>query len=692
MKKISLSIFVALLAAMVAVPASAAKITVDGLYTNEWTYADGNITPNNLFENQKLELNLTITEGDMFKAYLPLEFTTAQAITTNEKWSLGVGMDSDWYIAFTSENASAWASKNDADGYEFKAFNDPLGIGKNITAKSIMDLSNNTGKLVNINDKISPTLNLLLKGNFNFGPVNLISYVSDNTMFKGQEKNEDGDFIVNINRLTVDLPYGIDLGVTASYMTKSYLKGPALIQSTPTDLQPVEVNDKFSQLTLSADASYDLPIANIGGKITLAGAMMFQREGYPEFANEKTKMGYVKDSLGLFIGATDFKVGPVTLGLDFSLAQSNALSVTATYPSVPSKWASKWSLADDDHLYYITDSTSRYLPNTMILNANVGSDFNIGNVGVGIKLNNKLNMALKDLRTEEEKNENEKFSTIVNNITTLDTTVGITDDISLKLGTVVDYRVGTPYTGIKLENAFPVVQGSIGTEFSSLKLNVDAVVRYYGANYEDNDGVHGKPVEAVLWASFNRPFALTSNISLTPTVAGAFGVRNEAISTDENSERETGIGGLAFVGVETEISKISVDGGYLLVAEKNPGENVKATVDHVAHIGAGVKLSSIFSLNAGYTFRTDLDPLAEGQEANKDKRHFVSADLTAQVSENTKLVLSYGETGLATSKTLKTFNNGGTFNANKPWANLFAKPANQEMHWDKVGLSVSIGF
>ena len=679
MKKISLSIFVALLAAIVAVPASAAKITVDGLYTNEWTYADGNITPNNLFENQKLELNLTITEGNMFKAYLPLEFTTAQAITNNEKWSLGVGMHSDWYIAFTSENASAWASKNAAAGYKFEAFKDPLGIGKNITAKSIMDLSNNTGKLVNINDKISPTLNLLLKGNFNFGPVNLISYVSDNTLKRNDEP--DGDFIVNLNRLTVDLPYGIDLGVTASYMTKSFLNGPEYRPvATNSDLYPEKVNDKFSQLTLSADASYDLPIANVGGKITVAGAMMFQREGYPEFATEKTKMGYVKDSLGLFIGATDFKVGPVTLGLDFSLAQSNALSVTATYPSVPSKWASKWSLADDDHLYYITDSTSRYLPNTMILNANVGSDFNIGNVGVGIKLNNKLNMALKDLRTEEEKNENEKFSTIVNNITTLDTTVGITDDISLKLGTIVDYRVGTPYTGIKLGNAFPVVQGSVGTEFSALKLNVDAVVRYYGADE--------KPVEAVLWASFNRPFEITSKISFTPTIAGAFGVHNEAISTDDNSERETGIGGLAFVGVETEISKISVDGGYLLVAEKNPGENVKATVNHVAHIGAGVKLSSIFSLNAGYTFRTDL----EGQEANKDKRHFVSADLTAQVSENTKLVLSYGETGLATSKTLKTFNNGGTFNANKPWANLFAKPANQEMHWDKVGLSVSIGF
>lgn len=406
MKKISLSIFVALLAAMVAVPASAAKITVDGLYTNEWTYADGNIDPNNLFENQKLELNLTITEGDMFKAYLPLEFTTAQNITPNKKWSLGVGMDSDWYIAFTSENASAWASKNDADGYEFEAFKDPLGIGKNITASSIVSFSNKTGMLNNFNDKkLSRSLNLLLKGDFNFGPVRLISYVSDNTLTTEDKvtetKLDESDFVLNLNRLTVDLPYGIDLGVTASYATKAYLNGEREIQpATGSNLDPIYVNDKFSQLTLSADASYDLPIANIGGKLTLAGAMMFQRDGYPDYAGEKTKMAYVKDSLGLFVGATDFKVGPVTLGLDFSLAQSNALSVTATYPSVPSKWASKWSLADDDHLYYITDSTSRYLPNTMILNANVGSDFNIGNVGVGIKLNNKLNMALKDLRAE----------------------------------------------------------------------------------------------------------------------------------------------------------------------------------------------------------------------------------------------------------------------------------------------------
>ena len=710
MKKISLSIFVALLAAMVAVPASAAKITVDGLYTNDWTYADGNIEPNNLFENQKLELNLTITEGDMFKAYLPLEFTTSSKV--NDKWHLGVGMDSDWYISFTSENASAWASKNDADGYEFSAVGDPMGIGNKISANSITGFSNKTGKINGLKGKnLDVDLNLLLKGDFKFGPVSLTSYVSDNTLSGLKtvtigDKIISPDFIVNINRLTVDLPYGIDLGVTASYATKAYLEGDKKISASKEDTETQKsVLDKFSQLTLSADASYNLPIANVGGKLTIAGAMMFQRDGYPEYANEKTKMKYEKDSLGLFIGATDFKVGPVTLGLDFSLAQPNALSVTATYPTVPSKWANKWSLALDDHMYYMTDSTSRYLPNTMILNANVGSDFKIGNVGVGIKLNNKLNMALKDLRTEAEKNanKNEKFSTIVNNITTLDTTLGITDDISLKLGTIVDYRVAEPYTGIKLEDSFPVVQGSVGTEFSALKLNVDAVVRYYGNGYietikNENEAVpdtiinHVKPVETVLWASFNRPFELTSNISLTPTVAGAFGVRNESKKSD-NSDRETGIGGLAFVGVETEISKISVDGGYLLTASKKAGENEKATIDHVAHIGAGVKLSSIFSLNAGYTFRTDLDPITEeGQKADKNKRHFVSADLTAQVSENTKLVLSYGETGLATSKTLKSFNNKGYFDSNKPWTKLIAEPAEKEMHWDKVGLSVSIGF
>ncbi len=51
---------------------------------------------------------------------------------------------------------------------------DPLGIGKNITASSIVSFSNKTGMLNNFNDKkLSTSLNLLLKGDFNFGPVNL---------------------------------------------------------------------------------------------------------------------------------------------------------------------------------------------------------------------------------------------------------------------------------------------------------------------------------------------------------------------------------------------------------------------------------------------------------------------------------------------------------------------------------------
>ena len=113
MKKISLSIFVALLAVSMTVPASAAKITLDGKYTNEWEYVDGNITPNNLLDDQELTLNLSITEGEMFKAYLPLTVTTELREFENPEnpykpikdRGLQISLGSKWYVSFVSEEA-----------------------------------------------------------------------------------------------------------------------------------------------------------------------------------------------------------------------------------------------------------------------------------------------------------------------------------------------------------------------------------------------------------------------------------------------------------------------------------------------------------------------------------------------------------------------------------------------------------
>ena len=161
MKKISLSIFVALLAVSMAVPASAAKITLDGKYTNEWEYVDGNITPNNLLDDQELTLNLSITEGEMFKAYLPLTVTTELRKLDNpdnpfkpiSDRGLQISLGSKWYVSFVSEEASVWASKNDADGYKFAAVGDPMGIGNKVNLTIVILLKMDGWQIYHINQK-----------------------------------------------------------------------------------------------------------------------------------------------------------------------------------------------------------------------------------------------------------------------------------------------------------------------------------------------------------------------------------------------------------------------------------------------------------------------------------------------------------------------------------------------------------
>ena len=223
------------------------------------------------------------------------------------------------------------------------------------------------------------------------------------------------------------------------------------------------------------------------------------------------------------------------------------------------------------------------------------------------------------------------------------------------------------------------MDGTVGAEFEALALNLDARVRYYGTATE--------PIEGVIWGKFTRDLAVTDTISVTPTVAGAFGIKNELVEidgTEENEEtgnRKTGIGGLAYAGVSSEINKFTVDGSYLLKAEKKGDKGSEAKVNHVANVTAGVKLSEIFTLKAGYTFRTDLST------TDKAKRHFVNAKLIADVSDNTELTLTYGVTGLGSTSALTN-----TFNQRKPWASLYTTSKVDSMQWDKIGLSLSIGF
>ena len=65
MKKTNWAVLTAALVAMATVPASAAKLTVNGTLTNYWEYENSDLIPNGLLQNMELEVKLGITEGDM---------------------------------------------------------------------------------------------------------------------------------------------------------------------------------------------------------------------------------------------------------------------------------------------------------------------------------------------------------------------------------------------------------------------------------------------------------------------------------------------------------------------------------------------------------------------------------------------------------------------------------------------------
>ena len=57
------------------------------------------------------------------------------------------------------------------------------------------------------------------------------------------------------------------------------------------------------------------------------------------------------------------------------------------------------------------------------------------------------------------------------------------------------------------------------------------------------------------------------------------------------------------------------------------------------------------------------------------------------MSANTELTLTYGVTGLGSTRALNY-----TFNQGKPWGTLYTTSQVGTMQWDKIGLSLSIGF
>ena len=131
MKKNLTIIAIALLVLAMAIPASAASLSLDGALSAEFKYKhyvvedDENDTwkPSALECAGKLELNLTFKEGEGIVAYLPL------TATMDQYWYHPVIEVGSWYFSYATAPWAFWASKNDEDNAkQFASLGDPLGL------------------------------------------------------------------------------------------------------------------------------------------------------------------------------------------------------------------------------------------------------------------------------------------------------------------------------------------------------------------------------------------------------------------------------------------------------------------------------------------------------------------------------------------------------------------------------------
>jgi hypothetical protein len=265
MKKNLTIIAIALLVLAMAIPASAASLSLKGEYSAKFTFdyaASGETwTPDILGAdaNHKLKLNLTFTEGESIVAYLPLTMTNFGATP-----SLAIG---SWYFSYDTAPWAFWVSKNDADNAKkFASLGDPMGIVATSTLDAgDADLKAATKWALNANgDILGAGLNLYA-----------LDYV-DKAGWVGRAK--------------YTLPMDFTLGLVGAY----------------TNFGPEETDETAGvkdDLTFGADVVGKIP--GLDATLTLAGA------GYWSKA-DTWKFESAEDNVAFLAKVSDLKLGPVS--------------------------------------------------------------------------------------------------------------------------------------------------------------------------------------------------------------------------------------------------------------------------------------------------------------------------------------------------------------------------------------------
>lgn len=665
MKKTNWAVLTAALVAMATVPASAAKLTVNGTLTNYWEYENSDLIPNGLLQNMELAVKLGITEGDMMlKLQIPFKLDGFQSSNS----TLKVAVDDGWYLDFTTNSLAASLSDAKDDVHKFEAVGDPMGLGntlfdqiiyKNEESKIVSNgsISDSNFFVSELNHKLSLDLefpnyryvtvdpDILAKVSGNVGNFDYLAYYAKSDVYeRNLDFNLEDPYSVgglfynyddNDNKYPVSLledihtfilrgTYGIGDSVKIGGIVTYLHYGDNSINevSTPTDIN-------YNIVNLGLDVTGKIPV--IGGNFAIAGAATAQR-------GLDNKFEYIKDGHAFSVELSEIPVSILKLGVSFAGAQKNAFS----------------PLADRDSIMHT--------PDTMKLGASVGATVDVQGVSLDLEFKDTLSGKF--------------FESFDNNIAKLTASVKPSDKYSLAAGIKNEYSWNEGEDKKGTTSTTSIGLAAKGNVNENLQINGDV---------EFGFGDEGTLI-ANAYAIYASELPASSYVQSSDVkVAGLFGFNGN--NSDNNDEGLNDVFYKIYAGFNSQIKdNVDANAGFFLGRSVL---NVDGPTKIVGSVTAKYDITPALTLSGTYTYRNWENNVLGSEDTDditvEPSNHFAGISLALKAAENTFVKLSWGNDGLASASKLKYENI-------KPWSYLEINPTSRVMKTDRVRLDISIGF
>ena len=651
MRKFKWAVLTAALVGMVTVPASAAKITINGSLTNYWTYEDSDLEPNDLLKNVKLNVKLGVTEGDItLKLNVPFNLAGL-----GEDKVMKAIFDDEWYLDLNTSMLNLSFSDAKDDLHKFEPVNDPMGLGNNLFDHVVFKLNGENADSLLISSASVSDINFISSEDMHYdstesefpnyteltvdpdilgkiyGSLGSFDYVGyyaksdvnrrikdfDNPYGSGEIlKNELDDIHTFILRGTVGIGNSVKIGGTATYIHY----GDNIIAESPESVTVLP----YQVMNVGLDITGDIPV--IGGNFAIAGAATAQ-------VDPDDKFEYVKDGHAFSVELSDIPLGMFKLGANFSGSQKNAFS----------------PLADRDSIMHTS--------NAMKLGAEVGTVIDIQGV--------KLNLDFTDTVSGD------FFKEFNKNVAKLTASVNPSNKYSLSAALKNEYKWNNDNTSEENPSDTSIAFAAKGKVNDDLQLNGDV---------EFGFGNNGNII-ANAYAIYDSELPASQHVqSSNVKVAGLLGYNGYNEVEGEAEEEANVMFYKIFAGFDTQITdKVSAKTGVYL------GKGVLNLNDMkmVGSVTAEYEITPAMVLSGTYTYRN----WGELDETEKYSNHFANIALAVKASENTSIKLSWGNNGLAKPSTLK-------YDNVMPWSYLEINPTEEyrTMKADTLRLDLAIEF